>query len=298
MTEELLQSDIDMARSMISIGCGDAEIIESLRYRRITSDRAGRLIQELRDGRVVEPDRNSTPIAVRTSPEPTASRPVSDGRRSNSSRAGRHSRGINWFPILATCAVLLCLGAVAFLKHRRNSHQESPSVANVMSNSLPGHEAGSLRENPAALEIKIKPEGVWIGGIPVAGKRVTGGLFPILGTPSRTNHLGDADSLVYAFDDHGLLIYAGRDPAKDSIVIDFEGTGGTNGAVKPFPGTLKILDSFVTAATDPASLSSIEGVQAGTENSGILSLKCSGFHLVFGYLKGHAQLSMVEVDFD
>jgi len=33
-------------------------------------------------------------------------------------------------------------------------------------------------------------------------------------------------------------------------VIDFEASGGTNGATKPFPGTLKIDDTVVRAGSD------------------------------------------------
>ena len=57
MTDEILQTDIDLARRFIDAGSGDAEIIDLLARRNIAPNRAASLVCELREGRAVQPDR-------------------------------------------------------------------------------------------------------------------------------------------------------------------------------------------------------------------------------------------------
>src|SRR6267142_393676 len=134
MTEEILQSDIDLARKLITVGCGDAEIVQALQYRRIAPERASILVQELRQGRQVEPDKDSNPVVPRAYSEPARPAASSLSRPLTSSREHRRSRKTRWFPILVGASVLLCVGVLAVINHRTHSRFANARVGTTTEN--------------------------------------------------------------------------------------------------------------------------------------------------------------------
>src|SRR5262249_3957399 len=60
MTNDILQSDIDLARKLLDARRSSEEIVAALGYRGINRDRAEQLIAALQAGKTVEPDRPIT----------------------------------------------------------------------------------------------------------------------------------------------------------------------------------------------------------------------------------------------
>ena len=300
MTEEILQSDIDLARKLITVGAADADIVQTLQYRGLDPQRAAQLVQDLRLGRTVHPDPDPALLSARSRQQPAPERPSQQVRPPAPVRETRRSRHFGWFPVIAGTSILLCIGVIAFVNHRTHARLEAARGDGADSDPGAMPTLASLQENPAALQIQITQAGLRIGGASVSRANALGVIASVLGRPTRTNSIGAANQFVYAFDSHGLLVYPEKEPGRDSIVIDFEASGGTNGATKPFPGTLKIEDRVVSAGSSSKALGSLgkSGANGGGATSGIFSLKYDRFSLIFAYLTSPDHLSSVEIDFD
>jgi hypothetical protein len=103
--------------------------------------------------------------------------------------------------------------------------------------------------------------------------------------------------VIYAYDQHGLLVYGESGAGTESIVLDFEGTGGTNGTASPFIGTLKIDNHLIAAETGARELTSIKqlGLKDPGADGGIFGGQYNGLELIFAYLKSPQRLSLVEI---
>src|SRR5690348_10394685 len=129
MTDEILQTDIDLARRLIDEGDGDAEIIGHLARRNISPERATRLVSDLRAGQAVEPDhvwRAVSSRSARTASLAPSSRSGSEARRNPAPLR------VPWFRILVALAVAVCIGFAAWTNHKKNLRAaEANSVAGI-----------------------------------------------------------------------------------------------------------------------------------------------------------------------
>ena len=103
--------------------------------------------------------------------------------------------------------------------------------------------------------------------------------------------------MIYAFDGHGLLIYSEKSAGKDSIVLDYEAVGGTNGATSPFTGVLQVEEQVIRPDTAYETLGAIEKLgltNAGTDSS-ILGGRYNNLDLAFAYLRTPQRLSLIQI---
>ena len=294
MTEEILQSDIDLARKRIKAGEGDAEIIRALELRQIASWRAAKLVDDLRTGRTVEPDHPSPSTPVERARRHSTSSSIGASKRHHEDQPARPTP---WFAILSILSVVLCITVIALINRRprAGTPNQSKHTGSMDAGSLSSH----LRAKPAAVQIHITNDDFIICGKTMTSESLPQVFAAVLGPASRTNRVDTLNQLVHAYDAYGLLVYPGKVPVKDSVIIDFEGSGGTNSATSAFSGSLKIDDTVVTRATTTHELRALQslGLKEGTENSGIFSLKLKHLTVLFVYLKKPDELSLVEVDF-
>jgi hypothetical protein len=92
-------------------------------------------------------------------------------------------------------------------------------------------------------------------------------------------------------------VYADKGAVTDSIVLDFEGMGGTNGTGSPFLGTLKIDNQAIKGDTDSKTLTGIKelGLKDPGADGGIFGGQYNGLEVIFAYLKTPQRLSLVEI---
>src|SRR3954468_19547696 len=118
MTDEILQTDIDLARRLIAEGHQDPEIVENLACRNIAPNRATRLVVELRHGRTVEPDQDWRAAAARRNPPvphraPLARPDISQPASALPRRADPIL--VPWAKIIAALSVMLCITLVIWI---------------------------------------------------------------------------------------------------------------------------------------------------------------------------------------
>jgi hypothetical protein len=178
----------------------------------------------------------------------------------------------------------------------------SPQVG-AASSRPGGPSAGATAHSgpkPAALPVRLvlQPDGLHVGSSRVTPGDALTCISKVLGPPSRTSPAGQPDTVIYAFDAQGLLIYSGKGARKDSIVLDCDAIGGPNGTTSPFTGTLQVEDHVIRPETDARTLAAIPqlGVTNSPGDSGILGGHYSGVELAFAYLKSRQRLSLIEID--
>jgi hypothetical protein len=313
MTNDILQSDIDLARRLLDAGRPADEIVATLGYRGINGTRAVQLVAELQAGKTVEPDK---PIAIKLPSGTSEGSAVSahqPGRSSaqgdlperpqNSRSTQRKAHSFPWFTIIALVAAAVSVAAFVLLS--RKSHT---SDSNDQDRSQPSDQAateGGVGEKGAsvsdakAISLQVEPQGLRLCGKSLARENFLPGIFKILGAPARTNQVEKADQVIYAYDACGLLVYAPKDAGHYSIVLDFDASDGTAGTKNPFVGTFKISNRVIRPGTDAASLGSVKelGLQPPNSASGIFHAQYGACELVFGYLKSSERLSLIEIDF-
>jgi hypothetical protein len=148
------------------------------------------------------------------------------------------------------------------------------------------------------LVLELQPDGLHIGGSLVTGSNLLPALAKVLGAPTRTNQAGTAGTIIYAYDDHGLLIYSQAGGRTNHIVLDCEATGGANGTASPFAGTLKVEDQVIGPDTDSQTLAGIKALGLDNRKSGN-SIWGGHYHslgLIFAYLKSPEHPSLIEID--
>ena len=116
----------------------------------------------------------------------------------------------------------------------------------------------------APLVLELLPDGLHIGGGLVTGGNLLPAVANLLGAPTRTNQAAPAGTVIYAYDDHGLLIYSQPGGGTNHLVLDCEATGGANGTTSPFAGTLKVEDQVIGPDTDSQTLAGIKKLGMGS----------------------------------
>lgn len=298
MTDEILQTDIDLAKRLIDDGYQDAEIIHLLAQRRIAPNRAARLVSELREGLSVEPDRVWRAVALQSQQSRSTRRQTASGQTLEQKRtAAPAPLRVPWFRIMVASAVLCCIAAAVWIGRQRNARVTEQELGSKAAN---GKIPTAPRIEAAALQIEIREGILKLGGRPVGPDDALGVFTSAVGAPTRTNRLEGIDKIVYVYDDYGLLVYRGRENNPNAVVIDFEASGGDSSAGKPFRGIVKIEGESVDGSTDPRNLSIVEenAVSNSGDHSGIYNLHLNGLRLVLACLTRPDRLSQITIDFE
>lgn len=155
------------------------------------------------------------------------------------------------------------------------------------------------QRSSAELVLDFQPDGLRInGGLVVAGD-IPASVSKVLGVPKRSFAGDEPDTMVYAYDQQGLLVYSGNGASKNTIILDCEGSGGENGTTSPFTGSIKVQNQVIRPGTDSKTLAAIDGL--GLSNPGIEGGIWTGrylnMNLAFAYLNTSKRLSLIEIDF-
>jgi hypothetical protein len=297
MTNEILESDIELARELLGKKTPDAEVISSLVRRGIQANRAQELVMALRLGKNPEPDRPFRPAYSQDDdlPTPTSAVPRPPERSRTFSRTetvGTRSR--YFFPGLILS--LLVLGAgVVYLNSR--SHPTSPTEAStgIVEPSGTQTPPGSVR----SISFELLEDGVHLSGKKITPRSTLGTLLQLLGPASRTNRLDAINRFVYAYDSLGVLVYSSDGANTESILLDFTAIGGDAGATVPFSGEVKVAGQKIDVDTSASAVAQIKGlnVDQGSPGAAVVSANYNGLHLLFSYFSGPDRLSLVEIDF-
>lgn len=156
------------------------------------------------------------------------------------------------------------------------------------------------RQKPAApgLALSLQSDGLRISGSLVTAGNVLACVRQVLGQPTRSIPAVQPDTIIYAYDGHGLLIYSAKGTRKDSIVLDCDAVGGANGTTSPFTGSLQVEDQVIRPDTDSKTLAAMPklGLRNPAAGSAILSGRYNDLDLAFAYLKTPNRLSLIEID--
>ena len=322
MTHDILQSDIALATRLMGEQRSNEEILQALKYRGVDPAKAAKLLDDLHSGRKPEirpplPSEVTLPRRPRSSstargtsresrthsqePPPPAELPQ---RSAPSTRRNAVLGKVATasFLVLAVAAVGHALlkrgpaGSVALGKTQAKPAVAIQTVVGQFATTTTARVAPKGKSAPLVLE--LQPDGLHIGGNLVGGSNLLPAIANVLGAPSRTNQAAPAGTVVYAYDDHGLLIYSQPGGRTNHIVLDCEATGGANGTTSPFTGTLKVEDQVIGPDTDAQTLAGIEKLGLDNRKSG--SMIWGGHYhslgLIFAYLKSPERPSLIEID--
>jgi len=329
MTRNLLQSDLDLVRRLISDERADVEIVAVLRQRGIDALKAQRVVGELRSGRSVSAEVLSTEQPISTGAAQAdlgggARGPIDEGQSGQRRSHRRASSAARW----VTLTALLCLVVlgIAGLLYQQRYHAESrnlldelarapqqpgPLRTRIAERKLDASESERLRTlsapQPLArdtgssgtgrLVLDLQADGLHAGGILMTPQNALQVVAQLLGPPTRTNHLEQTSQLLHTFDNHGLLIYSGDGGEDESILLDFEGSGGKHGARSPFTGALRAAGNLIQGDTDESTLSGMNvlGLSVTGGAGGTLQGRYGSLELSFAYYKSARHLSVVVI---
>ena len=322
MTHDILQSDIELAARLRDDNRSDEEIILALIHRGIDPGPAAQLVDDLRNGRKVTPKttanleltlarRSRTKSASRGTGQPPSTRsPQAESHRESAAPPavqGRKKPIVFWL----TTAILIFLvvvvgGILLFQRYRAGTEateEQQPKPAMPKGDSAPLEAPAqaalaSRTISPAPLVLELQPDGLHVGGSHVTRDNVLTAVANSLGVATRTNRVGQTDTVIYAYDQQGLLVYLQKAGATNSIILDCEASGGTHGTLSPFTGTLTVDGKVIRADTDPQTLTAIKqlGLIHPGNHSGLWGGRYNNLELVFAYLKSPRRLSLIEID--
>jgi hypothetical protein len=307
MTNQLLQSDIELARHLLSIGRAEAEIIKALGYRKIDPERAARLIHDLRQGRSVDPDvpemagmprtpREHAPVREHSPARDAGQRSKPEGEKFGTREP---KRALPWFMMALLLALAICTGTV--IVSNRRAHDRLAAARSVADASQTAGitESENLKALARAagdvVSVELRADGVHVGSRLLNRTNALAALVRAYGAPSRTNIV--EGTLMYAYDQQGLVIHCQKERQNDCLVLYFDALGGENGARQPFSGTLRVGGHKIQGSTDPQTLVSFKDLglaEPGTNS--IMEAHCHGVPVSFAYLETPTRLSLVQID--
>jgi hypothetical protein len=204
---------------------------------------------------------------------------------------------------------MLALGLVGFALVKRAQTEsavtEDPTPKAASSkgdkaarDKAPAAKSATQAVSPAPLVLELQPDGLHIGSTRLTPGNVLAALAKSLGIPTRTNQVGQTGTVIYAYDQHGLLIYLQPGGDTNSLILDCEANGGTHGTTSPFTGKLTVEGKVISADTDPQTLAAIKPLALGHPgaDSSIWGGRYKDLQLVFAYLKSPHHLSLIEID--
>ena len=322
MTHDILQSDIELAARLVADHRPDDEIILALAHRGVDLGPAAQLVEELRKG--IKPTSHSPLTLEFAMGRRSRSRRVSHGNEpaqpSRSSRAespgeppapsakqGQKRTAPFWLTIAIFVVLVVVVGSVILIQRYQASpnppEEQTPKGAMPKVSEAPREVQAKAvvpgRNAPSPpLVLELQPDGLHLSGSLVNRGNLLTTAANLLGVPTRTNHVGQMGTVLYAYDHRGLLIYSQKGGGTNSIVLDCEGSGGTNGTTLPFAGSLKIEDHVIGQGTDSEALAAMKNLSLSrlSADSGIWSGQYNGLDLVFAYLTTSERLSRIEID--
>lgn len=308
MTKAILETDIELAKSLLASDQSDDQVALALTRRGIHPPTAARLVDDLRNGRRVQPEmpapewvagrrasrRRRDDVAERPAHKSAEAPKASRSDRGRSRRSGKEEPRSKAFVWLAggIFACILIAGSILYINHRHNTRAEQPSA-----NPSQTPRKADTKSSSSHPVLELQSDGLHLGGFLLTRDGAGSNVARFLGTPTRTNLVHGSSRLIYAYDQHGILVYADKGAATDSIVLDFEGMGGTNGAASPFQGALKVDNHAINGDTDTRTLTSITqlGLKDPGADGGIFGGQYNGLEVIFAYLKTPQRLSLVEI---
>jgi hypothetical protein len=193
---------------------------------------------------------------------------------------------------------LVATGAVLGFKHwqRTRNGQNTALVENRPAEDIRARVPPQT--SPSDVELEIRTNGIHLGGVILTPKEAWRTVTKFLGTPTQTNRF-HGDKLIYAFANHGVLLYSEPNAETDSVVVDFEGVGGINGTASPFRGKLSVEDQVINSDTAPRALLAMKQLgfkEPESPEEGFFAGQYHDLELVFAYqLKNPKKLSQLEI---
>jgi hypothetical protein len=308
MTHDILPSDVELAQALIRDKCPEAYVVAALCARGVDGFKAAHLVDDLQHGRRVEAamPRPTEPLG-QAAPSMAGDTPAADGqkrprsarkrRRTNapaSSSTASGSRSLA--PWLAIAGVaMMCAAAGGWVAWKRFAPPKASSAADLAYGALPG---ATSSPSSSDLVLELAPEGLRIGSSLITRQNALSTITGLLGLPTRTNRVDQPHKAIYAYDRQGILYYSSEGAGSDSIMLDCDAMGGTNGTKEAFAGVLKVEDNMIHVDTDADSLTAIKklGLAKVAPDSVTFKGRCCSLDLYFGYLKSPARLSFIEID--
>jgi hypothetical protein len=202
--------------------------------------------------------------------------------------------------------VLVVVGSILFQRYQpgaaspaeETSGPGSPNTNRVPRESPTGTAQQTNTPSPAALTLELQPDGLRLRGKLVDRDNLLPTVVTLLGSPSRTNQVSQTRTVVYAFDQHGLLIYSQPAGGTNSIVLDCEASGGVNGTTSPFVGSLRVEAHAIGPDTDSKTLAAIKQLNLVVPKAEgtIWNGRYKDVDLVFAYLRSPRRPSLIELD--
>jgi hypothetical protein len=322
MTHDILRTDIELATRLLAEKRPDNEIVAALVPRGLEPATAAQLVDDLRNGRKVNVQ-SALPMELglaRRSRSRSGSHGTRQDQPSRSSQAesrrepprhatahGSKKSKIPWrIPAILVALVVVVVGILVFLRYRAETGSTEEVTTNApmpKANGASTHApataaAPSNKPSTASLALELQPDGLHLGGSVVTPGNVLATVAQSLGVATRTNRVGQTDTVIYAYDQQGLLIYSQPGGGTNSIILDCEANGGTHGTLSPFAGTLTVEGQVIHTDTDSQTLTAIKqlGLSRPGSNSGVWGGSYNGLNLVFAYLKSPQRLSLIEID--
>jgi hypothetical protein len=297
-------------------------IIAVLVTRGIEPATAARLVDDLRNGKKVDVQ-STLPMEfglARRSRSRSGSQGSRQDQPSRSSQTEsrreppRHATArsqeksaVSWRMVAIFVALVVVVGGIlVFQRYRAGTDSTAERAtsppgpkANRASKLAPAT-AATPSKNPSteSLALELQPDGLHLGGSLVPPGNVLTAVAKSLGVATRTNRVGQTDTVIYAYDQQGLLIYSHPGGGTNSIILDCDASGGNHGTTSPFTGTLMVEGQVIRADTDPQTLTAIKQLglnHPGTSDS-VWGGHYNGLDLVFAYLKYPQRLSLIEID--
>jgi hypothetical protein len=297
MTNQVLQSDIDLARRLLTAGRPDEDILGALVCRNIAPDRAIQLVTDLRQGLRVEPDLPEMGALRRPGPKPgSGSVTHRDWRPDAPDYSARQPRrNLPWFMTTLLVALAICAGTVIFSNHRTHAKLRAAPVAESAAEELKA--LARTAATPGSISLELRSDGLHLGVRLLSRANALTLLTDAFGPPSRTNLVEGSGKVIYAYDQQGMVVHCQNEKQNDCLVLYFDAIGGDNGARQPFSGTLRVAGHKIQGSTDPTTLASFKelGLTEPGTNS-VLEARCHGVPVSFAYLESPTRLSLVEID--
>ena len=293
MTNQVLQSDIDVARRLLDAGRTDEEVLTALLCRNIAADRAVQLLTDLRRGLRVEPD---VPEMGPLTGVRRTSTTHHDWRSDTEDYSARQPRrNVPWFMAALIAALVICTTAVILSNH---STHEKIRAASAEAESRPESAKTAGRGSEAGnISVELRADGLHLGRRLLNRDNALSMLADAFGPASRTNLVEGSGKVMYAFDQQGLVVHCQKEKQNDCLVLYFDAVGGENGARRPFCGTFRVAGHLIQGSTDPATLASFRelGLSEPGTNS-VVETQCHGVPVSFAYLESPTRLTLVQID--
>jgi hypothetical protein len=142
--------------------------------------------------------------------------------------------------------------------------------------------------------MEVRTDGLYLGEAQLTKGKAWANIAKVLGSPTRTNQFMKGPRQVFAYDQHGILLYGESPEETESIVVDFEGSGGTNGTSQPFLGSLQLVGHSINNDTDSASVMRQLKLNKPKPDSLVFSAEYDGTDVIFSY-DNPKKLSIVEI---